>query len=209
MWPVDGVGAQEGDVDAGRHGVVGRRAHHLGPVLIVPEADEGLVVGEQGRLRVQVEVGRVRDVETEALGQEEKGELVPDEVGGAPGGPVIGDGRTTPPASGWPPRRGPRRGSGRPGVVRLRGGDRAHNHEGGVAGVVTHDQRHVAVGAPGEVADDLEEVVARRPVRRNGHREGRLPVALDHVRPGRHRRGRLRLPGQVDDVQTSRPPVPP
>ena len=210
--PVDGVGAQEGDVDTGVHGLVGCRPHHLGPVLVVPEAHQAFVVRQQRRLLVQVDVRRVGDVESEALGQEEEGELVADEIGRSPGRPVVG---TVIRHHSRARRRRARADVERapaPRVVRLRRGDRAHDHERRVAGVVAHDEWHVAVGAPGDLAHHLEEVVARRPVRRDGHREGRLPTALDHVRRRRHRGGRLRLPRQSrrgPDQSAARAPVVP
>ena len=192
------------------HGLVGCRPHHLGPVLVVPEAHQAFVVRQQRRLLVQVDVRRVGDVQPEALGQEEEGELVADEIGRSPGRPVV---RTVirhhSRACGRRARADVERAPA-PRVVRLRGGDSAHDHEGRMTGVVAHDERHVAVGAPGDLAHDLEEVVARRPVRRDGHREGRLPVALDHVRRRRHRRGRLssaRECGRGPDQSAARTPV--
>ena len=161
-------------------------------------------------LLVQVDVRRVGDVEPEALGQEEERELVPDEVGRAPGRPVVRA------VERHHPRARRRRagadveGTPAPRVVGLRRGDRVDHAERSVAGVVTHDQRHVAVGTLVEIAHHLEEVVTRRPVRRDGHRERRLPVALDHERGGRHRRGRLRLSRQCrrrPDQPAARAPV--
>ena len=143
------------------------------------------MIGEERRVGVQVDVGPVGHVEAEALHLVEHRELVAEEVGGAlrPGlwvGPVEGDGARPVgevlPAAGLHAvvqRVAP------PEVVGLPGGDAVLQHVGGRRGVVAHAQRDVLLLA--RVADQLQEVHARRPGLVDAQRHGGLPGARNRA----------------------------
>ena len=78
---VAGVGAEEGQVDAAGVGRGRALAHGRGPVLVVAQAEEAAVVGEELGPRVEVDVGPVGQVQPEAFDMEQQGQLVADEVG--------------------------------------------------------------------------------------------------------------------------------
>src|SRR5262249_45045395 len=97
--PVDGVGAEEGDVHAGVAGR-GRGVVHAGrPVLRVPADDQRLVPQQLGGAPVDVDVGRVVDVGAGAVHRRDGGDVVPEVgrgaaalVGGVEGGDAAGVG---------------------------------------------------------------------------------------------------------------------
>ena len=189
---VAGVGAEEGHVDT-----VGDRrrdtvAHRVRPVLVVTQAEQAAVVGQQARVGVQVDVGPVGQVGTEALEAEEEGELVADEVR-RPRGPRL---RVRPVerhdagAVGEVGAAAP----GRPVVqavvaVEVVGLPRRD-------AVLQDERRHGVVVADGEgdelllpaVADQLQQVTARRPLVGDADRHGLRPRTGDRAERRHHRR---------------------
>ena len=174
--PVDVVRSEERQVDPVGARMERSETHRARPVLVMAERDQRSVMHQQPWTQVQVDVGPVRDVESQPFGEEHDRRLDPEEVAGAPPRDVGSVERHD-------TRTGAERAAGAvveavsaPVVVCLPRGDRVLDHQRGVARVVAERQRHVALRAV--AADELQHVDALRPVPRRCGSVSRATTAL-------------------------------
>ena len=190
----DGVGPEEGQVHAVVASLLDSLSHAGGPVLVVSERQQNAMAQQQLGRPVQVDVGAIGDVEATRFDQLHQGQLVAEEVGRAlteSVGPVEGHDPGTVVEVGAPAAPAFVEVVAAPQVVGLPRGDGVEDHVRRAAGVVSYGERDVMLLAA--AADQLEEVVARRPGAVDPQSQGRSPARLHRVRGGEHVGRRLHL----------------
>ena len=180
--PVHLVAAEEGQVQPGSACRLHVRPLRAGPVLVVADGDEGLVVGQQGATTIGVDPADVADVVPVALQESDHRVLVGEQVVATAGQPPRADRTVVADLEGAAVavRRRPLVEVGS--AVEVVGLPRRVGRlvdEVGVAGVVADDERDLALTA-GVLAGQQDDVDARHGRRRNAPGGRHLPVAAIH-----------------------------